>query len=56
MVCLSNICINTLNKGGSDDDDDDKNNNNNNSSTRSGITNQYHATKILRVQTEIYSK
>jgi hypothetical protein len=32
MVCLRNICINTLHKGDSDDDDDDddddKNNNN----------------------------
>jgi hypothetical protein len=28
MVCLRNICLNTLNKG--DDDDDDNNNNNNN--------------------------
>ena len=27
MVCLRNICINTLHKG--DDDDDDNNNNNN---------------------------
>jgi hypothetical protein len=30
MVCLSNICINTLQKGAKDDDDDDDNNNNNN--------------------------
>jgi hypothetical protein len=35
MVCLRNICINTLHKGesdggGGDDDDDDDNNNNNN--------------------------
>jgi hypothetical protein len=28
MVCLRNICINTLHKG--DDDNDDNNNNNNN--------------------------
>jgi hypothetical protein len=28
MVCLRNICINTLNKGDNDDDDDDNNNNN----------------------------
>jgi hypothetical protein len=27
MVCLRNICINTLHKGDSDDDDDDNNNN-----------------------------
>jgi hypothetical protein len=31
MVCLGNICINTLHKGDDDDyDDDDDNNNNNN--------------------------
>ena len=33
MVCLGNICINTLHKGDNDDDgddDDDDNNNNNN--------------------------
>jgi hypothetical protein len=28
MVCLGNICINTLQKGAKDDDDDDNNNNN----------------------------
>ena len=30
MVCLRNICINTLHKGDNDDDDNDDNNNNNN--------------------------
>ena len=30
MVCLRNICINTLHKGDNDDDDDNDNNNNNN--------------------------
>ena len=30
MVCLRNICINTLHKGDNDDDDDDDDNNNNN--------------------------
>jgi hypothetical protein len=30
MVCLRNICINTLQKGAKNDDDDDDNNNNNN--------------------------
>ena len=30
MVCLRNVCINTLSKGDNDDDDDDDNNNNNN--------------------------
>jgi hypothetical protein len=28
MVCLRNICINTLQKGAKNDDDDDNNNNN----------------------------
>jgi hypothetical protein len=30
MVCLGNICINTLHKGDDDGDDDDDDNNNNN--------------------------
>ena len=30
MVCLGNICINTLHKGDYDDDDNNNNNNNNN--------------------------
>jgi hypothetical protein len=40
MVCLGNICINTLHKGakdrddGDDDDDDNNNNNNNNNKDR----------------------
>jgi hypothetical protein len=29
MVCLRNICVNTLHKGDSDDDDDDDDNSNN---------------------------
>ena len=39
MVCLRNVCINTLRKGDNDDDDDndydddDNNNNNNNRAT-----------------------
>jgi hypothetical protein len=33
MVCLRNICINTLHEGDNDDDDDGNNNNNNNYST-----------------------
>jgi hypothetical protein len=27
MICLGNICINTLHKGAKDDDDDNNNNN-----------------------------
>ena len=38
MVCLRNICINTLHKGDNDDDDDDDddndNNNNNNNNNK----------------------
>jgi hypothetical protein len=30
MVCLENICINTLHEGDSDDDDDDDDDDNNN--------------------------
>jgi hypothetical protein len=28
MVCLGNMCMDTLHKGDNDDDDDDNNNNN----------------------------
>jgi hypothetical protein len=34
MVCLRNICINTLHKGAKDDDDDDDDNNNNNNNRK----------------------
>jgi len=34
MVCLRNICINTLHKGDDDDDGDDDNNNNINNSNK----------------------
>ena len=37
MVCLRNVCINTLHKGDDDDDDDDDNNNNNNNMSRMHI-------------------
>ena len=41
MVCLRNICINTLHKGDNndddDDDDDDDNNNNNNNNKLNGV-------------------
>jgi len=30
MICVRNICINTLHKGDNDDDDDDDDNHNNN--------------------------
>jgi hypothetical protein len=35
MICLGNICINTLHKGAKDDDDDDDDNNNNNNNNNS---------------------
>jgi hypothetical protein len=40
MVCLRNICVNTLHKGESDDDDDDddNDNHNNNNLTASGLS------------------
>jgi hypothetical protein len=42
MVCLGNICINTLHKGAKDDDDDDDDddnddNNNNNNNNNNNI-------------------
>jgi hypothetical protein len=33
MVCLRNICVNTLHKGDNDDDDDDDDDNNNNNNS-----------------------
>ena len=43
MVCLRNICINTLHKrdDDDDDDDDDDNNNNNNNNNRSKTSIKY---------------
>ena len=38
MVCLRNICINTLYKGDDDDDGDDDNNNNNNTYPNTYVT------------------
>ena len=45
MVCLRNICINTLHKGDNnnnneDDDDDDDNNNNNNNQSENTLMQQ----------------
>ena len=54
MVCLRNICINTLHKGDNDDDNDydddddddyDDDNNNNNNNNRQ---NQYYQNKLFR--------
>jgi hypothetical protein len=41
MVCLGNICINTLQKGAKDGDDDDDNNNNNNNITDDAMGRTY---------------
>jgi hypothetical protein len=38
MICLGNICINTLHKGDNDEDDDNNNNNNNNYLGETGST------------------
>ena len=38
MLCLTNICINTLYKGDDDDDGDDDNNNNNNTYPNTYVT------------------
>ena len=38
MVCLRNICINTLHKGDNDDDDDDDDDNNNNNNNNAGTS------------------
>jgi hypothetical protein len=38
MVCLGNICINTLHKGAKDDDDDDDDDNNNNNNNNNNNT------------------
>jgi hypothetical protein len=41
MVCLGNICINTLQKGDNDDDDDDDDNNNNNNNNNNPVPVHY---------------
>jgi hypothetical protein len=38
MVCLGNICINTLHKAAKDDDDDDDDNNDNNNNNKNNNT------------------
>ena len=51
MVCLRNICINTMHKGNDDDDDDDdddNNNNNNNNNNNMRGKRKLTAVKILK--------
>jgi hypothetical protein len=38
MVCLGNMCVDTVHKGDNDDDDDDDDNNNNNNNSNKQIT------------------
>jgi len=37
MVCLRNICVDTLHKGDTDDDDDDDDDNNNNNNNNNKL-------------------
>jgi hypothetical protein len=48
MVCLGNICINTLHKGAKDDDDDDNNNNNNNNNSNNNNNNRIANNALFR--------
>ena len=53
MVCLRNICINTLNKGVNDDDyddDDDDNNNNNNHVANTQLGNLLTSSGLTRLK------
>jgi hypothetical protein len=49
MVCLRNICINTLHKDNDDDDDDDDDNNNNNNTESSHFGHCPHASESIIV-------
>ena len=53
MVCLRNICINTLHKGDDDDDDDDDNNNNNNNNNKNRQSTNVKAQNIFHRQNNI---
>ena len=48
MVCLRNICINTLHKGDDDDDDDDDDDNNNNNNNNPSPTNRTLKSVIMK--------
>jgi hypothetical protein len=48
MVCLGNICINTLHKGAKNDDDDDNNNNNNNNKYVSNIPGNHEVRELQK--------
>ena len=49
MVCLRNICINTLHKGDNDDDDDDDDDNNNNNNN----DNDLHPNTYIQMQKSV---
>ena len=48
MVCLGNMCMDTLHKGDNDDDDDDDNNNNNNNNNNTQIKLVFHTQAFQR--------
>jgi hypothetical protein len=49
MVCLRNICINTLHKDDDDDDDDDDDNNNNNNNNNNTLPFDAHCWEVTDV-------
>jgi hypothetical protein len=52
MVCLRNICINTLHEGDDDDDDDDDDDNNNNNNNNLTTTSAS-AVEVSKLITEL---
>jgi len=46
MVCLGNMCVDTLHKGDDDDDDDDNNNDNNNNNNNNKLVETRHEGKV----------
>jgi hypothetical protein len=49
MVCLGNICINTLHKGAKDDDDNDDDDNDNNNNNNNNNNNKCTSATIYRL-------
>ena len=47
MVCLGNMCMDTVHKGDNDDDDDNDNNNNNNQLTKQQTNQQTASSTVL---------
>ena len=52
MVCLGNICINTVHKGDddNDDDDDDDDDNNNNNNNNNNSLSRYQVRQLYRIE------